>query len=82
MPAPNAPSKRVGKASAEERGEQDLDNGAGTAIALHGEDFGEREVQPNAEHQQKDADFGKPVASAWSATKPGVKGPIMTPASK
>ena len=37
----------------------------------------EREMQADAEHQQDHADLGELVgAASWSATKPGVNGPI------
>jgi hypothetical protein len=41
-----------------------------------------REMQADAEHQQDDADLGQLAASAMSPTKPGVNGPISTPASR
>ena len=63
-------------------GDGDLGDGAGHGDGADREQVLQREMQADAEHQQDDADLGQIVGEAWSATKPGVKGPIRTPASR
>ena len=45
-------------------------------MLAHREQVVEREVQPDAEHQQHHADLGELLRERTSATKPGVAGPI------
>jgi hypothetical protein len=48
----------------------------------HREQVVQREMQADAEHQQHHADLGQLRGDPASATKPGVKGPMITPASR
>jgi hypothetical protein len=44
---------------AEPRGDGDLHDGAGHGDAPYGEQIGDGEVQPDAEHEEDDADLGE-----------------------
>ena len=54
-----APAERVHGGRAERRGDGALDDGAGDGDAPDREQFLEVELQPDAEHQQDDADLGE-----------------------
>ena len=71
---------RCASASAERGGDDDLPDRAGDRDRAHRQQVGEREVQPDAEHQQHHADLGELRRRApTSATKPGVTGPMTMP---
>ncbi len=55
----NAPAPQMAEAHAHDRRDGDLTNRANYGNAAHGKQVGSREVQPDAKHQQDDADFGE-----------------------
>ena len=74
------PEQRQGHA--QPGGDGDLHDGAGNGDFADRQQIVEREMQPDPEHQQHDADLGELGGKPTSATKPGVAGPMMIPASR
>ena len=58
-PAVHDQPSSMAEADAHQRGDDDLDDRAGHGDARHRHQVLEREVQPDAEHQQDDADLGE-----------------------
>ena len=57
------PAKQIGQQQTKEGGDADLGHGAGNGDGPHFQQIIEREMQPDAEHQQDHADFGQLVGN-------------------